>query len=92
MRTATLASLAEVAKPCPVILTFIGDPELGNPTDTEYAILLDTAGDGDDLRVTFRSNGVYPGETYEWEAYMFEGRLSYGTSAEELRVQLQDPS
>lgn len=70
----------------PVVLRFEGDPDLGNATYVEAAIFVRLTGDGEEARATFRSPGTYPGETYEWEAYRFEGRWAYGTGADALTL------
>jgi hypothetical protein len=83
-----LESLAQLAAlvPAAVSLTFVPDPELAcSPPSTEAAVLLRVWGAGDDLRAEFRSTDS-EGASYDWEAYVFDGRLSYGTSAEELQV------
>lgn len=80
----TNESIAALAPLTPVTLTF--GPEA--TATVEPALLVSTTGRGADFRATFRSRDIYQGMTYDWEAYMYEGRLSYGTSAEQLAVAL----
>ena len=84
----TLDSLAQLAAvvPAAVELTFVPDRELNPDAEplTEPAVLLRVWGAGDDLRAEFRT--TWPAGSFDWEAYVFDGRLSYGTSAEELQV------
>jgi hypothetical protein len=83
-----LLDLMKITTPANVRLTFLPDTDL-NPdaqVQTEAAVLLRvTDTDTTYPRVTFRSVPLM-GEPFEWEAYFYDGRLSYGSSAEELRV------
>lgn len=54
---------------------------------TEAAVLLEVAGPAEDLRATFRSVNQTNGAPYDWDAYVFEGHLAFGTGAELLQVE-----
>lgn len=71
-----------------VELRFGGSRELGNPPYFEQVQFLRIEGSGEDRRAVFRSRTSRGAavESFDWEAYRFEGRWVYGTSAEPLRV------
>lgn len=48
--------------------------------ELEDVLLVKVEGEGEDRRATFSENG------FEWEAYRFNGRWSYGSSADYLSV------
>lgn len=55
------------------------------------AVFVKLEGTGDDRRATFRTYDEQTRERtgrefYEWDAYRFNGRWAYGTSAETLRL------
>lgn len=51
----------------------------------ERAVFLGITGTGDDRRARFLQLNV-DGEPYEWEAYRYNGRWAYGTSADRLTL------
>lgn len=61
-----------------VTLRFCG---LG-PDNAEPAVFVKVEGEGDDRHAHFISKDGT--KVYEWEAYRFEGRWSYGSGAEAL--------
>lgn len=63
-----------------VILKFHGSKSLGNEPHEETHTFLGIEGEGDERRAKFRYNDM------EWEAYRYQGRWSYGTSAEKLSI------
>lgn len=65
-----------------VTLLFRGSKVLGNAPYSDEVIFQGITGTGEDQRATFLDeNGENP-----WEAYRYEGRWSYGSSAERLSV------
>lgn len=60
----------------------------GNKDETyEYAVFLGIKGEGDTRRAEFIQRERGDTSVFNWEAYRFNGRWVYGTSAERLRVQ-----
>lgn len=51
----------------------------------EDAVFVGVTGTGDERRATFRSQDRAD-RTYDWDAYRFNGRWAYGSSAETLRL------
>jgi len=55
----------------------------------EDAVFVGVTGEGNDRRATFRSldQRTYEDRVeYEWDAYRYNGRWAYGSSAETLRL------
>jgi len=50
----------------------------------DFYRLIKVEGKGDDARATFQD--LEPNETFEWEAYRFNGHWAYGSSANRLSV------
>jgi hypothetical protein len=70
----------------PVRLRFCGG-FAGNQVREEDAVFVQIVGEGNDRRATFRSSYPNPEDgTYEWDAYRYNRRWAYGSSAEPLRL------
>jgi hypothetical protein len=67
----------------PVTLKFCAELQGEDAAFEEDAVFIRITGEGDERRATFRTQVVKP---YEWEAYRFNGRWAYGSSAETLRL------
>lgn len=52
---------------------------------TEYADFVGITGTGEKRRATFRSDDGR-GKLFTWEAYRFQGRWAYGSSADRLSL------
>jgi hypothetical protein len=61
-----------------VVLQFGREFQFGD-AEQEEATFLGIEGTGDDRRAKFRQD-------FDWEAYRYNGRWAYGTSAESLRL------
>lgn len=74
----------------PVRLKFCAEFQGKDGAYEEDAVFVKLEGSGDDRRATFASlDQRVPGEErveYEWDAYRFNGRWAYGSSAETLRL------
>lgn len=60
-----------------------------NAEHDEDAVFVGVTGEGNDRRATFRSldQRTYEDRVeYEWDAYRYNGRWAYGSSAETLRL------
>lgn len=63
-----------------VTIEFARNFQFGGP-EHEDATFVKIEGEGDDRRMTLRQDGMG-----EWEAYRYNGRWAYGSSAETLRL------
>lgn len=52
----------------------------------ENAIFLGIEGTGNDRKAKFVSRAGSSGSTYNWSAYRFNGRWSYGSSADYMKI------
>jgi hypothetical protein len=65
-----------------VTLLFHGSKSLGNSSYTSEEVFVRMTGTGEDRRAWFTTSDG----TYEWEAYRYQGRWAYGSSAERLSL------
>ncbi len=65
-----------------VTLHFRGSRSLGNEGYVDTVVFKEHIGVGDDQRAVFTDENGRD----QWEAYKFQGRWSYGTSAERLSI------